>query len=90
MVNAEVPDERLCRTSFHHQAEGFGFYGREGFNALVPYGTALGHGSPLAVHSCFYPVGTDSFAAANVFLNLTVVYGLCLAERERYFLLAGG
>ena len=55
----------------------------------MPHGSTFGHGSPLAVHLGFYPIGTDAFAAGNVFLNLVIVDGLYLAERERYFLLAG-
>lgn len=89
MINTKVSDEGLSRAIFYHQTEGFGFYGREGFNALVPHGSTFGHGSPLAVYLGFYPVGTDAFTAGNVFLNLVIVDGLCLAERERYFLLAG-
>ena len=90
MINTKVSDEGLSRAFFYYQTEGFSLYGREGFNALVPHGSTFGHGSPLAVHLGFYPVGTDAFAAGNVFLNLVIVDGLYLAERERYFLLAGG
>ncbi len=90
VINAKVSDEGFSRAFFYYQTEGFGFYGREGFNALVPHESTFGHGSPLAVHLDFYPVGTDAFTAGNVFLNLVIVDGLCLAERERYFLLAGG
>ena len=90
MINTKVSDEGLSRAFFYYQTEGFSLYGREGFNALVPHGSTFGHGSLLAVHLCFYPIGTDAFTAGNVFLNLVIVDGLCLAERERYFLLAGG
>ena len=86
MINTKVSDEWLSRAFFYHQTEGFSLYGREGFNALVPHGSTFGHGSPLAVHLGFYPIGTDAFAAGNVFLNLVIVDGLYLAESDTFFL----